>query len=95
MIIFSEKRKVAMTEDKKCIIRGTAKSGYILCTISEKSRAKIRLFRNVNGITYINKSYLKLSEEVIKLYNTTHMYYMDAGIPEIIPCNVVCNYEVD
>lgn len=86
--ITAQNRAVIMTEDKKCILRGTPKTRYELCLVNEKSRRQIRETRGVLTAEQIVKynHTIYLSDVVKEYYGTDSGIYnfKDTKIPKLI-----------
>ena len=78
---------VIMTEDKMCVLRGTARTMYELCLIDEKSKRKIREARGVKTAEQTAKhKYIRLSDKVAEFYGVdTRLYSEDNNkLPKLI-----------
>lgn len=78
---------VIMTEDKACILRGTAKTQYELCLVDEKSKRKIREARGIKTAEQIAKhDYIKLSDKVAEFYGVDTRLYSENNekLPKLI-----------
>lgn len=92
---YKESKYAAMTSDMKCIVRGTAKSGYILTTLNEKCRSKLRLFRTATNIGYVDFCRdLKVTPAVEELYDLTNNKYDCSKIPKIVAVKVKCTTSI-
>lgn len=61
------KEYLIMTKDRKCILRGTAATGYLLTTVEEKNRKQLRICCSTQDISI--DSTTKCSDKVKELYN--------------------------
>lgn len=86
--INAQNRAVIMTEDRKCILRGTPKTKYELCLVNEKSRRQIKETRGVMTAEQIVKyrHIIYLSKAVKEYYGTDSGIYnfKDTKIPKLI-----------
>jgi hypothetical protein len=96
-ILETTKRAVLMTPDMKCILRGSGPSSYMLFTLDEKSRRKIKLFANKAGAknalnSYCCSRFLRVSDDVVKLYNIDRLN--NRNLPELIPVSVETSVKI-
>ena len=85
--IVAQNRAVIMTEDKKCILRGTSKTKYELCLVGEKSKRQIKEARGIKSAEDIVRynDFIYLSDAVKEFYNVEYNRYRDDDkIPKLI-----------
>lgn len=85
--IVAQNRAVIMTEDKKCILRGTAKTRYELCLVEEKSKRQIKEARGIKSAEDIVKynDFIRLSDAVKEFYGTdSNLYREGEKVPKLI-----------
>lgn len=88
---WKENRKVIMTKDRKCIVRGKGQNSYILCTVDEQSRYKIKDMINPKlTIERFKKFLLPISDEVKKLYNTESCWYFEEVMGDLEEVKIEC-----
>lgn len=90
-LLHIQNRAVLMTEDKKCILRGTSGTLYELCLRTEKSKRNIKEFRGLkSALEFTKYSRIKMSDEVVKHYNLSRSIYKpeDATMPRLIAVKV-------
>lgn len=96
MIISKETRGVIMTSDKKCILRGHGAYKMKLHLIDEKSRLKIKMFKNTKGITdFIDKRFIAVSDAVKEEYKLESNKYDSKVLGELIGVKLNATYELE
>lgn len=88
---WKENRKVIMTKDRKCIVRGKGKDSYILCVVGEQSRYRIKdMVHAKYTIEKFQRTHLPISEGVKKLYNTESCWYSRELFGELEEVKIEC-----
>lgn len=96
MIISKETRGVIMTPDKKCILRGHDTYTMKLHLLDEKSRLKLKMYKNTKGITdFIDKRFITVTDAVKKMYNLTNNKYNSEIMGELIGVKLKATYELE
>lgn len=94
MIQLSDNRKIIMTEDNRCILRGKKETHLILTTLGEKSRSKIRVFSSASNVLSCEQR-IYITPEVQELYNIDNNYYDKNKMPKLVLKTVKCTYNIE
>lgn len=96
MILFKETRGVIMTPDKKCILRGHGAYKMKLHLLDEKSRLKIKMYKNTKGIAdFIDKRFITVTDAVKEEYKLESNKYDSKIMGELIGVKLKATYELE
>lgn len=77
-LVIASNRAIIMTEDRKCVLRGTSRTKYELCLVNEKSRRTIKEFRGLKTAeSFTEYGRIRLTDKVKEYYNTKNNLYTD------------------
>ena len=85
-----------MTPDRKCILRGHDNYHMVLCTVEEKSKFKVKAYRQYKHITdFINMDRLRVTDQVKQLYGLDGNLYNEEKMGKLIGVKIKAYYELE